>query len=58
MQYKAPVIMLPKIYFFLCILDPASLSCDVWVLLKKWHPQRRHHREKGYVTECSALISH
>ncbi|KTF76689.1 hypothetical protein cypCar_00016172, partial [Cyprinus carpio] len=27
--------------------NPASLSCDVWVLLKKWHPQRRHHREKG-----------
>ncbi|XP_043108207.1 uncharacterized protein si:ch211-227n13.3 isoform X2 [Puntigrus tetrazona] len=27
--------------------DPASLSCDVWVLLKKWHPQRRRHREKG-----------
>ncbi|XP_073682361.1 uncharacterized protein [Garra rufa] len=27
--------------------NPASLSCDVWVLLKKWHPQRRRHREKG-----------
>ncbi|XP_052425956.1 uncharacterized protein si:ch211-227n13.3 [Carassius gibelio] len=27
--------------------DPASLSCDVWVLLKKWHPQRHRHREKG-----------
>ncbi|XP_016089025.1 uncharacterized protein [Sinocyclocheilus grahami] len=27
--------------------NPASLSCDVWVLLKKWHPQRLRHREKG-----------
>ncbi|KAL1265950.1 hypothetical protein QQF64_003977 [Cirrhinus molitorella] len=27
--------------------NPASLSCDVWVLLKKWHHQRRRHRAKG-----------
>ncbi|XP_058648517.1 uncharacterized protein si:ch211-227n13.3 isoform X2 [Onychostoma macrolepis] len=27
--------------------NPASLTCDVWVLLKKWHPRRRRHREKG-----------
>lgn len=27
--------------------NPASLSCDMWVLLKKRHPQRRRHREKG-----------
>ncbi|XP_056323874.1 uncharacterized protein si:ch211-227n13.3 [Danio aesculapii] len=27
--------------------NPASLSCDMWILLKKRHPQRRRHREKG-----------
>ncbi|XP_050978046.1 uncharacterized protein si:ch211-227n13.3 isoform X2 [Labeo rohita] len=27
--------------------NPASLSCDVWVLLKKWRPHRRRRREKG-----------
>lgn len=26
--------------------NPASLSCDEWILLKRWHPQR-HNREKG-----------
>lgn len=34
---------------FLYVIDPASLSCDQWVLLKKWHPQRCRHRKKGYV---------
>ncbi|TRY98866.1 hypothetical protein DNTS_030257 [Danionella cerebrum] len=27
--------------------DPSSLSCVEWVLLKKWHPQRAHCRERG-----------
>ncbi|KAI7795305.1 hypothetical protein IRJ41_014315 [Triplophysa rosa] len=30
--------------------NPASLSCDQWVLLKKWHPrhpQRGRHRKRG-----------
>ncbi|KAA0707572.1 hypothetical protein E1301_Tti014858 [Triplophysa tibetana] len=27
--------------------NPASLSCDHWVLLKKWHPQRGRHRKRG-----------
>ncbi|KAK7119237.1 hypothetical protein R3I94_021172 [Phoxinus phoxinus] len=27
--------------------NPVSLSCDEWILLKKWHPQRPRHREKG-----------
>ncbi|XP_055040577.2 uncharacterized protein [Misgurnus anguillicaudatus] len=27
--------------------NPASLSCDQWILLKEWHPQKARHRKKG-----------
>lgn len=27
--------------------DPASLSCDEWLLNKTWHPQRRQ-QSRGY----------
>ncbi|CAM4731788.1 unnamed protein product [Leuciscus chuanchicus] len=36
--------------------NPASLSCDEWILLKKWHPQRPRHREKGLLWKSLSHI--
>ncbi|XP_067287155.1 uncharacterized protein si:ch211-227n13.3 isoform X2 [Pseudorasbora parva] len=35
--------------------NPASLSCDEWILLKKWHPQRPN-REKGLLWKSLSRI--
>ncbi|XP_077059902.1 uncharacterized protein LOC143711794 isoform X2 [Siphateles boraxobius] len=36
--------------------NPESLSCDEWILLKKWHPQRLRHREKGLLWKSLSHI--
>ncbi|XP_039530193.1 uncharacterized protein si:ch211-227n13.3 isoform X1 [Pimephales promelas] len=36
--------------------NPESLSCDEWILLKRWHPQRDRHREKGLLWKSLSHI--
>ncbi|XP_051528178.1 uncharacterized protein si:ch211-227n13.3 isoform X3 [Myxocyprinus asiaticus] len=36
--------------------DPTSLSCDQWVLLKKWHPQKHRHKERGILWRSLSQI--
>ncbi|XP_051528177.1 uncharacterized protein si:ch211-227n13.3 isoform X2 [Myxocyprinus asiaticus] len=36
--------------------NPTSLSCDQWVLLKKWHPQKHRHKERGILWRSLSQI--
>ncbi|XP_051957587.1 uncharacterized protein si:ch211-227n13.3 [Xyrauchen texanus] len=36
--------------------NPASLSCDMWVLLKKWHPHKHRHKERGILWRSLSRI--